>query len=118
MSTQTRNATEQGRYAPELHGRLVRFRVAAYVVGVFLLVLTLVAMPLKYLGGNDSAVAVVGPIHGFLYMVYVLLSADLAFKARWSLRGTVLVLLAGTIPFLSFVAERIVVRKTRQGELL
>ncbi|MGE5764421.1 MAG: DUF3817 domain-containing protein, partial [Mycobacterium leprae] len=45
---------------------LTRYRVLAYVVGVWLLLLVLVAMPLKYVGGNDALVAVVGPIHGFL----------------------------------------------------
>ena len=33
-----------------------------------------------------------------------------------SLKGTVLVLLAGTIPILSFVAERSATRRTRAGE--
>ena len=104
--------------APALRGRLTRFRVIAYVVGTFLLVLALVAMPLKYLAGESSIVAVVGPLHGFLYMVYLALSADLALRARWSLRGTVLVLLAGTVPFLSFYAERVVVRRVRAGQRL
>lgn len=102
--------------APELRGRLTRFRVIAYVVGVFLLVLALVAMPMKYLGDDARAVAIVGPIHGFLYMVYLVLGADLALRARWSLRGTLAVLVAGTVPFLSFLAERIVTRRTRRGE--
>jgi integral membrane protein len=104
--------------APGLRGRLARFRVIAYVVGVFLLVLALVAMPLKYLGDDDRAVAVVGPMHGFLYMVYLVLGADLALRARWSVRGTVAVLAAGTVPFLSFFAERVVTRRTRRGERL
>jgi integral membrane protein len=104
------------RLAPALRGRLTRFRVIAYVVGVFLLVLALVAMPMKYLGGDERAVAIVGPLHGFLYMVYLVLGADLALRARWSLRGTLGVLVAGTVPFLSFVTERVVTRRTRQGE--
>jgi integral membrane protein len=76
----------------------------------------LVAMPIKYLGGNDGPVAVVGTAHGFLYAVYLLAAFDLALRARWTAKGTILVLLAGTVPFLSFVAERIVTRKTRAGE--
>ncbi|MFZ5850646.1 MAG: DUF3817 domain-containing protein [Actinomycetota bacterium] len=90
---------------------VTRYRLMAYVVGVGLLVLVFVAMPLKYLGGNPTAVAVVGPVHGFLYMVYLVVALDLALRARWSLPRTVLVLLAGTIPFLSFVAERRVTRE-------
>jgi integral membrane protein len=43
-------------------------------------------------------------------MVYLLAAVNLAFRARWSPVKTVLVMLAGTIPFLSFVAERKVTR--------
>jgi integral membrane protein len=90
---------------------LTRFRVMANVVGVGLLVLVLVAMPLKYLADNRSVIAVVGPLHGFLYMLYVLVAADLSLRARWPLPRMVGILLAGTIPFLSFVVERKVTRR-------
>ncbi|MCD2188511.1 DUF3817 domain-containing protein [Actinomycetospora soli] len=83
-----------------------RYRVGAYVVGVGLLVLVLVAMPLKYLADQPLLVAIVGPIHGFLYMGYLALTADLGVKARWPVGKLLLVALAGTIPFVSFVAER------------
>jgi integral membrane protein len=95
-----------------MRGALVRYRVIAYVVGVLLLVLT-AGTVVKYTGGTDAVVAVVGPAHGFLYMVYLVLAADLARRARWSLRYTVLILLAGTVPFLTFVAERAVTRRVR-----
>jgi integral membrane protein len=96
-----------------VHSALIRYRVIAYVVGVFLLILTLVAMPLKYFANAPTMVAIVGPIHGFLYMVYLVVAFDLALRARWPLRYTVLILLAGTVPFLSFVAERSVTKRVR-----
>ncbi len=96
-------------------GTLLRYRVLAWVVGVILLALVLVAMPLKYLGDSPGLVQTIGPVHGFLYMVYLLVAIDLAVRARWSPGGTLLVLLAGTVPFLSFVAERIVTRRVRAG---
>lgn len=83
-----------------------RYRVGAYVVGVGLLVLVLAAMPLKYFADQPLLVAIVGPIHGFLYMGYLALTADLGVKARWPVGKLLLVALAGTIPFVSFVAER------------
>jgi integral membrane protein len=95
---------------------LTRYRTMAYVVGVMLLLLVLVAMPIKYIGHNAGPVAVIGAAHGFLYCVYLVAAFDLALRARWTAKGTVLVLLAGTIPFLSFVAERHVTRRTRAGE--
>jgi integral membrane protein len=96
-----------------VHSALIRYRVIAYVVGVFLLILTLVAMPLKYFADAPAMVAIVGPIHGFLYMVYLVIAFDLSMRARWPLRYTVLILLAGTVPFLSFVAERSVTKRVR-----
>lgn len=94
-----------------MRGALTRYRVMAYVVGVWLLVLVLVAMPLKYLADSPTLVQVVGPVHGFLYMAYLVTAVDLGFRARWTALRTVLVMLAGTIPFVSFVAERKVARE-------
>ena len=59
--------------------------------------------------------AVWGPIHGALFVVYVIIAFDLAYKDRWSPLGTLWVLVAGTIPFVSFVAERQVQRKVLAG---
>jgi integral membrane protein len=89
-----------------VQGALTRYRIIAWVVGVGLLVLVLVAMPLKYIGDRDSMVAIVGPIHGFLFMVYLVLTFDLGRRVPWPFRRMLLVMAAGTIPFLSFWAER------------
>ncbi|NUT49257.1 MAG: DUF3817 domain-containing protein [Saccharothrix sp.] len=100
-----------------MSGALTRFRFMAYVVGVGLLLLV-VAMIAKYAGGTTGMMQVVGPVHGFLYAVYLVLTVDLALKSRWSIKGTVLVLLAGTIPFVSFYAERKVVESVRAEKAL
>jgi integral membrane protein len=94
-------------------GALTRYRVMAYVVGVMLLVLVFIAVPLKYLGDNPTLVEVVGPIHGFLYVVYLIFTVDLTFRLRWPIGRMLLIMLAGTIPFMSFVAERWVTRNAR-----
>lgn len=89
-----------------LAGALTRYRVIAWTVGVLLLLLTLVAMPLKYLGGNDLGVLIVAPVHGWLYVVYLIATADLSRRVQWTVTRILLVALAGTIPFVSFVMER------------
>ncbi len=96
-----------------MNAALTRYRVMAYVVGVVLLVLVFVAVPLKYLANSPGLVATVGPVHGFLYMVYLAAAFHLAVKCRWPLGRTVLVLLAGTVPFLSFAVERQTTRLVR-----
>ena len=89
---------------------LMRYRVMAYVVGVMLLLLVAVAMPLKYLADNSGLVKIVAPLHGAMFIVYLLTVLQLAFSRRWPARRTVLVMLGGVVPFLSFVTERRVVR--------
>jgi integral membrane protein len=85
---------------------LLRYRVLAWATGLMLLFLAFVAMPLKYIGNDPHWVEVIGPIHGALYALYVLIAFDLAIRAKWGLGRTVWVLLAGTIPFASFYADR------------
>ena len=97
-----------------MKGALIRYRIIAWVVGVLLLVLVLVAVPLKYVYGRPELAGVVGMVHGFLYMVYLLLTFDLARRAHWNLKRIALIALAGTVPFLSFVAERSVTRELRK----
>ncbi|SFO27562.1 integral membrane protein [Geodermatophilus obscurus] len=104
------------RVGRDVPAALTRYRVMAWVVGVLLAVLFLVAVPLKYAADLEGPVAVIGTAHGWLYAVFFLTACDLALRARWTLRGTVLILVAGTVPLLSFVAERIATRKTRAGE--
>jgi integral membrane protein len=95
-------------------GPLRRFRVAAFATGCGLLGMVVV-MIVRYGFGNPSPSAVYSPIHGVIYMVYMAMTVDLAIKARWSIKGAVLVLLAGCVPFVSFLAEHKVTQRVRAG---
>jgi integral membrane protein len=100
-----------------VRGALARFRVFAYIVGVGLLALCF-AMIMRYGFDEPRYSAIVGPVHGFLYIVYLVVIVDLALKARWSLKGTILVMLSGVVPIGSFFAERKVTQKVRAGEAI
>ncbi|WP_158882772.1 DUF3817 domain-containing protein [Amycolatopsis anabasis] len=115
MSTRTEDAASTG--AAALSGQLLRFRVAAYVTGVGLLGLCFV-MVLRYGFDNPEPSAIYSPIHGVLYMIYLVVTIDLAIKARFAIKKTVLVLLAGCVPFVSFVVERWVTQRVRAGQKL
>ena len=95
---------------------LTRFRVVAYVVGVVLILFILVAMPLKYFAHEDAFATVIAPVHGFMYMVYLVVTFNLGMRARWPLARTALVMLAGTVPVLSFIAERWATSQVRAAE--
>jgi integral membrane protein len=98
-----------------MHAALFRYRVIAYVVGTLLVVLFFVAMPMKYIGDEPILVEIVGGVHGFLYIGYLILTFDLTRRLGWNLRRTALVMLAGTVPVVSFVAERWVTRRVRDS---
>ena len=94
---------------------LLAYRIAAWVTGVGLLVLVVIAMPLKYVFGQPELVQIVGVTHGFLYMVYIVCTLLLAERCRWKPLDALLILVAGTIPVASFVAERRVTQRVRAG---
>jgi integral membrane protein len=89
-----------------LSGAFLRYRIMAFTTGVMLVLLVFVAMPIKYLGHNSGPVAVIGTAHGFLFMVYLVTALDLGIRLRWPWLKLGLVMVAGTVPFASFVAER------------
>lgn len=84
----------------------MRYRVMAYIVGVLLVVLVLVGLPMKYLWHDDRVVTWTGIPHGWLYMILLITAFDLGRRVKWSWKRLILIALAGTVPFLSFVAER------------
>jgi hypothetical protein len=79
-------------------GVVLRFRFMALLAGVMSLLLWFVELPV---------------VHGYVYAFYVLTAIHFAAKARYSVRQMILFILAGTLPVLSFIAERRVARSYR-----
>lgn len=113
-----REALRAKRSNPETGTRtaLRNYRISAWIVGVPLALLFLVAMPLKYFADNGTWVTVIGIAHGWLYMIYIACTALLALKRRWPIVQTLLVVLGGTIPLVSFWTEHIVHKKVTSNE--
>lgn len=94
-----------------------RFRIASIVEGIALLVLVAI-MVMRYgvYGGEglftstshtwDQISEIWSPIHGLIYMIYVVLAFDLWMKMRWGLPRMLLLMFFGVIPVLSFFGER------------
>lgn len=99
---------------PGIRGALLRYRIMAWIVGVLLVVLVVVGMPLKYFANNDAVVVATGVPHGWLYMVLLITAYDVGRRARWPWLRLILIALAGTIPFLSFVAEHYATKDVRE----
>ena len=105
------------------------YRVLATVVGLSIITLVVVGVPLKYVhkiwpsvlpeGSNGWQLGsdinlYLGTAHGFIYMVFVLVAFMLALRARWPIVFTIVTLVCGTIPFLSFWAEFRAIRRVRK----
>jgi integral membrane protein len=95
-------------------GAITRYRVLAMITGVNLLVLCFVVIPLQVFAHNTVLEFPVSAIHGYGYLIYLVAALDLCLRARFSPVRTILIMLAGTIPFGAFYFERIVVRDSRK----
>jgi integral membrane protein len=102
------------------------YRVLATVVGISIIILVLVALPLNELHNlnaswfpegsalqrvGDAINLYLGTAHGFIYMAFVFVAFVLSRQARWSIPFTVVTIVSGTIPFLSFWAEARAIRQ-------
>jgi integral membrane protein len=97
-------------------GVVIRYRVMAYVTGVVLATSCLIGLSFWPWYVGEGAAGVLWTAHGWVYVLYVAAAFHLAYRLRWKAVRTVLVLLAGTVPFMSFVAERRVTADLRRQE--
>ena len=89
----------------------LRYRVMAYITGVLIIVVCFVGIQLQVVAHNTFIVNQIGTVHGFLYIVYIVVAYILAQKLKMKTGPTVLLLLAGTVPILTFYVERRMQRK-------
>ena len=101
----------------EAKGALLRYRIMAFVTGV-VLITGCVLLVFKYgtSANVHTADGIVWIAHGWLFVIYVLATANLGIKLRWPLARYGLVMLAGTIPTMSFVAEHKVTRAVQPSD--
>jgi integral membrane protein len=95
-------------------GHIKRYRFMAFLTGV-VLVSGCIALILQGAGVDHmkgvNAVLWIG--HGWCYIAYVIVTFLLGVKLRWPLARIAVVMLAGTVPTASFVAEHYVTQAIR-----
>jgi integral membrane protein len=92
-------------------GALVRYRVMAFVVGTMLLLLFAIVIFQAAGFGLKIEEKIVAPLHGYLYLAYLVTAADLARRTGWRLGRVVLVVLAGFVPTMAFFVEHYIYRR-------
>jgi integral membrane protein len=99
--------------AETIRKALLGYRVMAWTTGIWLIALCY-EMVLKYIVKVEDPPSWIGIVHGWVYFVYLLFTANLAVKVRWPIGKTVGVLLAGTIPLLGIIVEHFQTTNSKQ----
>jgi len=96
---------------------LGRLRMLAFFEGISLLVLIGIAVPLKYYMHDPSLVKAIGPVHGMLFLLFVINTISLGVAQHWSFKNlTWKVLLACIIPFGTFYIDWKILSKLKTEE--
>ena len=97
----------------KIRSALTGYRVMAWLTGIWLIALVYEII-LKYVVKVDDPPSWIGVVHGWVYFVYLLFTANLAVKVRWPIAKTIGVLLAGTIPLLGIIVEQVQTRELKE----
>ena len=80
-------------------------RILGYIEGCSTILLMGIAMPLKYIGGNEILVKILGPIHGVLFSLYVLI-LFLGVSKKWKRDAFIIGFISAIFPGGPFWFER------------
>ena len=89
-----------------LKNALGRFRFIGILEGSSLLILLFIAMPLKYWFGMPNAVTIVGTLHGYIFLAYIVAIIYTMIAIKWPFRFTIGALLSAFIPFGNFILDK------------
>lgn len=88
-----------------------------FLEGLTLLALVFIAVPLKYQFGDPSLTQTLGPIHGAIFLLFVLHTLSVAIEQQWKFRTTTWkVLVACFIPFGTFYIDYKILRNLNTGD--
>jgi integral membrane protein len=74
----------------------------------------LIASAVKRTGGSELGVEILGPIHGLLFIAYVVTALNIRTELGWSARTTFWVLAGAVVPFGGYVVDWRLLRDGRR----
>src|SRR5437773_11095008 len=95
---------------------LSRLRFLGLLEGCTLLVLVVIAVPLRHLAGFPIATRIMGPIHGLVFILYLVALIDCISGGAWTPREMARGAIACLIPFGTFLNDGLIKRKIEQAE--
>ena len=81
------------------------FRLVALLEGVSYILLLFIAVPIKYWGGDEQWVKLLGMPHGILFVSYVIFAILIKENENWGMKDLGIVLLASILPFGTFYVD-------------
>jgi integral membrane protein len=94
-----------------LKTKIGRLRILGFLEGVSLLILLFIAVPLKY-GSHDATLSkTLGPIHGALFLLFILNTLSVGVEQKWQRKTTWKVIAACFIPFGTFYIDKKILSK-------
>ena len=92
-----------------------RLRILGLLEGVSLVLLVFVAVPLKHFYHNPALVQAIGPVHGLLFLLFLLNTLYVGVEYDWKFwKTTWKVLLSSVIPFGTFYIDRTILAELKQ----
>ena len=81
------------------------FRLVALLEGVSYILLLFIAVPIKYWGGDEQWVKLLGMPHGILFVSYLIFAFLIKKNENWGMNDLGIVLLASILPFGTFYID-------------
>ncbi|CAM2065109.1 DUF3817 domain-containing protein [Sulfidibacter corallicola] len=84
---------------------LGQFRIVSFSEGVSYILLMAIAVPVKYMADEPILVRILGPIHGFLFIAFMVFLGKTAVELRWRMGRVLIAFIASLLPLGAFFLE-------------
>ena len=88
-----------------------QLRLIAFLEGCSYILLFFITMPLKHIWEMPLGSAIVGPIHGLLFTIFVVWTIWVAVKVKWDWLTIAKVLISSLIPFGTFYVDHTILKE-------
>jgi len=85
---------------------LKSFRILSFLEGISYLLILFITMPLKYIWDNGYPNKVIGMVHGFLFLAYIVFAFLIKSERKWDNKTLAIVLACSVIPFGTFWMDK------------
>ena len=94
-----------------------RLRIIAFLEGVSFLFLLFIATPMKYYMDNPAGTKILGPIHGALFILFILNALSVGVEENWKFSTTTWkVILASVLPFGTFYIDHKILKEIQKSK--